>query len=200
MKLLYSLFLLLVPLRLWGDQFNEGDSPSHKIHFEVRGKDENSKEIWLSPENHKEKAVKLCETEAWGNLEVHFSSDDFWIIVQDGGASLGIDLTLFQRVKGVTFKEIKDANIGDKAEHIALAQAGVPDEEGLDHRYIRVEYWTDDSRFVLVRLYGAGSNQGKYPLSVAAWYGFYDLGKGDFTFDFRKINEGSVVKNPKQTQ
>src|SRR5208337_620702 len=84
MKPLCLLLGLALPLQLWAGQLNQGNSPSGKIHFELRGQAQDSKEIWLSPADHKDQGVKLCDTQGWGNLEVHFSPDDCWIIVQDG--------------------------------------------------------------------------------------------------------------------
>jgi hypothetical protein len=132
-----AFFLIIVPFLLCAQQQNEGDSPSGKIHFVVRGGDD-EKKIYLSVPGANSKEVELCETPGWGNLVVHFSPDDYWIIVQDGGPSLGISLRLFRREKGVKFTEQKEADIDGKAERLALKQNGFPAQEILDHRYVKV--------------------------------------------------------------
>jgi hypothetical protein len=78
-------FLITSAFLLHAQQQNEGDSPSGKIHFVVRGDEE--KKIYLSPAGASSQEVELCETPGWGNLVIHFSPDDDWIVVQDGGPS-----------------------------------------------------------------------------------------------------------------
>jgi len=194
LKFLVTLFGLLMAFHLQADQINEGDSPSRKIHFEVKPNNQETKDIWLSPKDHKDNAVKLCETPGWGNLNIHFSPDDFWIIVEDGGASLGIHLTLFQRVKGVNFKEMKDVDIEGKAIQFAMKQNGLLGEGDLDHQYVHVLNWSSDSKFILISVSGAGRRD-KYGVSIAGWNVIYNLGTGQFSFDLNKINAGAVEKS-----
>jgi hypothetical protein len=66
-----AFFLIIVPFLLCAQQQNEGDSPSGKIHFVVRGGDD-EKKIYLSVPGANSKEVELCETPGWGNLVVHF--------------------------------------------------------------------------------------------------------------------------------
>jgi len=74
----WLLSLTLVPLCVFAEQQSEGDSPSRSIHFELRKtSDEGTKEIWLSEKDNKSTAVKLCDTPGWGNLDIHFSPDDY---------------------------------------------------------------------------------------------------------------------------
>lgn len=191
-KLLRLLVGLLLPLPLWADSLNEGYSPSGKIHFEVR---HNTKEIWLSPVDHKEKAARLCGIGEGAELEIHFSPDDRWVIVQNGGGSLGVGLTLFQRVGGVDFKEMKDVDINGKAERMALRQKGlsVDPKDDLEHLYVRVLDWSADSQFVLIRLSGRGNN-GKYHVAINGWNALFSPETGQFTFDLNQTNARAVVK------
>jgi hypothetical protein len=50
------------------------------------------------------------------------------------------------------FIEQKDADIGGKAEEFALKQNGLSEREILDHRYLEVLAWSQDSTSVLIRL------------------------------------------------
>jgi hypothetical protein len=194
----WLLSLAIVPLYVFAEQQNAGDSPSGNIHFELRKtSDEGAKEIWLSEKDKKSAAVKLCDTPGWGNLEIHFSPDDYWLIVQDGGASLGVSLRLFKRDKGVVFKEIENADINGKAERLALQQNGLPPKEVLDHLYVQCLAWSSDSKTVLVRISGHGGTP-NFGVVIGGWQGIYDLGSSSFNFDLAKMNRGAVEKQPKQ--
>jgi hypothetical protein len=164
-----AFFLIIVPFLLCAQQQNEGDSPSGKIHFVVRGGDD-EKKIYLSVPGANSQEVELCETPGWGNLVVFFSPDDYWIIVQDGGPSLGISLRLFRRDKGVKFTEQKDADIDAKAERFALKQKGFPAQEILDHRYAKVLAWSRDSTCVLIALNGHDGTR-EQAVTIGNWIG-----------------------------
>jgi hypothetical protein len=132
-----SALLLINPSATRAEQPSEGDSPSGHLHFVVKGPQED-KRIYLSMEGHPQEEVELCQTPGWGNLEIHFSPDDYWIGVQDGGGSLGISLRLFRRETGATYKERTEVDVGRAAELTALKQNNLPAKELLDHRYLKV--------------------------------------------------------------
>jgi len=169
-------------------QLNCGQSESGKISYELRGEEVGERELWLYPENHADAAVYLCDTEGWGALEMHFSPDDHWLIVQDGGASLGVSLRLFRRDKGVNFTEIKDADINGKAERMALKSNGLPAKEILDHRYVDVLGWSRDSKTVAVRIKGHYADR----VSIRDWIGLYKVATGTFTFDLKEFDRDTV--------
>jgi hypothetical protein len=152
MRKAFHFFLLLVPFVLYSQQQDEGDSPSGKIHFSVRG--DEGKTIYLSASGGNSQEVELCETPGWRNLVIHFSPDDYWLIVQDGGGSLGISLRLFRREKGAKYIEQKNTDIEGKAERLALERNGLQAEEILDHRYVKVLAWSSDSTCILIQLSG----------------------------------------------
>ena len=189
-----AFFLIIVPFLLYAQQQNEGDSPSGKIHFVIRG--ENEKKIYLSVPGGHSQEVELCETPGWGNLVIHFSPDDYWLIVQDGGPSLGISLRLFRRDKGVIFREQKDADIDGKAERLALKLNGFGAQEILDHRYVKVLAWSRDSTCVLIALRGHGGTR-KQAVTIENWIGVYDLASGDVGFDIGKMNRRALEKETK---
>ena len=191
---LIASFLIIGPSLLYSQQQNEGDSPSGQIHFVVRGYEEHR--IYLSPARAITKQVELCETPGWANLVIHFSPDDYWIIVQDGGPSLGISLRLFRHEKGVEFTEQKDADIDGKAERLALQQNGLPSQEILDHRYLKVLAWSRDSTCVLIALRGHGGTK-EQSVTIENWIGVYDLTKGEIGSDLGKMNLGALKKESK---
>jgi hypothetical protein len=190
-----ALLLVSVPFLLFAQQQNDGDSPSGKIHFVVRG-DDSEKQIYLSEPGANSQEVALCETPGWGNLVIHFSPDDYWLVVQDGGPSLGISLRLFRRDKGVKFIEQKNANIDGKAERRALGQNGFPSQEILDHRYVKVLAWSRDSKRILISLGGHGGTP-EQAVSIENWIGIYDFAHGEIGFDLGSMNRGALEKEAK---
>jgi len=187
-RLLFAVTTLLLAGSAAAEQETKGESDSGKLAWELR-KGADTAEIWISsPENKNTPAVKLCETEGWGNLQMHFSPDDFWILVQDGGGSLGIHLRLFRRTKGATFAEQKQ-DIEEQMEKLAWKSAGQPAENVLDHQYTRVLAWSADSKCVLIRTAGHGGKR-----RISGFTAVYDLGTKTFSMDLAKLNGGAVEK------
>jgi HNH endonuclease len=175
------------------EQPAEGTSESGRLHFQLRGDPhEVGAEVWIWQETP-ETAIKLCDTEGWGNLRIYFSPDDLHIILRDGGSSMGIHLRLFSRF-GATpldqFTEQETADIDNKAEQLALQEAGFRIDRVLDHRYVGCVGWSSDSRAVLIRLTGHGVLSDKaYHLD---WVGVYDLETTQMGTDLSKMNRRAV--------
>lgn len=184
-----ALVVLATPV-VFGEQLNEGNSPSGHIHFAVKGPEDDRK-IFLSIEGHPQDEVVLCETPGWGNLEIHFSTDEYWIAVGDGGSSLGISVRLFRRETGATYKELKDVDVGRAAELAALKQANLPAKEILDHRYVKVLAWSEDSKKLVLSLSGHGGDE-KAHIRINRWIGVYDLGTGAIEFDLGQFNKDAL--------
>jgi hypothetical protein len=176
------------------EQQNEGNSATGEIHFVVK-EAQDDKRIYLSPAGNPHDEVELCHTEGSGNLEMHFSPDDSWLVVQDGGSSLGVSLRLFHRNRGVSYKEITNAGVDGKAEQIALEQEGLG-KDLLDHAYMKVLAWSADSRSFLFSLSGHGGDQ-KNQVRINWWLGIYDLASGNISFDLSKANRAALNKSAK---
>ena len=101
-----------IPHRI-GGQMERGESPSGLLEYELRGEERINVEIWMWEKDQKASALMLCRTEGWGYLRVHFAPDDSWVLVEDGGLSLGVESRLFLRVGGASFEEMA-TDIGDK--------------------------------------------------------------------------------------
>ena len=169
------------------EQESAGDSPSGHLHWELKKGGADGADIWISSAEKKDAApVKLCGTEGWGNLEMHFSPDDVWILVQDGGGSLGFHLRLFRRTKGLEFSEQKQ-DIETQIESMAWKSAGLPGENILDHQYTRVLAWSADSKCVLIRTSGHGGKK-----RITGFTAVYDLGAKSFSLDLAKMNADAV--------
>ncbi len=192
---LASLLTLLLPLsHALCEQMNWGQSLSGKIHYELRPipDREGDKAIWLWSNDEKSDAKQLCETEGWGNLEMHFAPNDNWIVVQNGGASLGVRCRLFKRENGVAFREIEKPDLNQEAEISALRKAGLPAKEMSDHRYVRCLAWSGDSRMILIEATGKGTVENR-PYNFK-WVCIYHVQEGRFSFDLSEFNRSAVVK------
>ena len=192
--LIFALVCVFMPIfTVRGDEQQLGGwSPSGRLEYETRGTVDAGKEIWFWQKDQKEKANKLCDTEGWGNLEVFCSFNDCWVVIQDGGASLGVRLRLFRRVEDARFQEQESVDINGEAERTALKQAGLSAVETLDHRYVHCLAWSADSKGMLVQVSGAGRTSG-YAVRVY-WVGIYNLDTGRFTADLNEFNGQAVEK------
>jgi hypothetical protein len=143
-----------------------------------------SSEIWMWPDGHKADAIKLCEVE--GSIgRVKVSPDSDWLIVENGGASLGISLRLFKHESGLTYKEIKKPDITGKAIKLALRDAKPAGAELL-HAYLECVAWSSNSRRILVELTGNVSAAGQR-LNIE-WAAVYDVPTGTFSRNLAEFN------------
>jgi hypothetical protein len=130
-------------------------------------------------------------------LELHFAPDDAWLVVQDGGSSLGISLRLFRRDRGAAYKELEQADIEGKAERIALEEQEDAAGGLLDHRYMKLVAWSGDSRSFLFSLSGHGGDANNH-VRITGWMGIYDVESGEIALELSKLNRGVVEKRPAQ--
>jgi hypothetical protein len=72
---------------------------------------------------------------------------------------------------------------------LALKQNGLPPQEILDHRYLKVLAWSRDSTCILVGLKGHGGTR-EQAVTIQNWIGVYDLAKGEI--DLGKMNRGAL--------
>ena len=195
------LFLFIPPL-VADETVDEGDSPKGDLHYVAVKVSDSSYKVLLSPADHPEQAVGLLETDAPLFAKcVSISPDEQWIVVTEGGGSLGVTPRLFKRNAGLHYTENKDAGIEDKAEILAWKQSNLipakvlsdhqskpgAGEHLLDHRYVTVLAWAPDSQSMLVHLEG---HEGK--THIAGWLGIYDLNSGDFSYDLAKMNSQMI--------
>jgi len=181
-SLAIAISLLAITSAAIADQIPSGQSQSGKIAWELRGED-GAKTVWLSsPTKPEWQPVMLCETEAWGNMELRVSPDDYWIAITDGGSSLGVHLKLFRREKGLVYKLQKE----DVEGQLAYMALNLPSsaEYPFDHQYTRIVKWSENSKYVLFKTSGHGGNKYK----IEEFMAVYDLGKKTMSRDLNKIN------------
>ena len=101
----------------------------------------------------------LCQSMTVG---ISFSPDDRWILVQDGGSSLGLHLRLFKRAEGAKYEERK-VDLDDAVFKVIAAS---PDGKNvdvnlLDHTYLSCEGWSEDGKKAVLEMSGHGASNGK---------------------------------------
>ena len=164
------------------------------MNYELRGDPHNlGVEVWIW-EDAREDAFKLCDTEGWGNFRIYFSPNDRFILVEDGGSSMGIHLRLFTRVavkEGPLFTEKESANIEDKAGNFLLNRSGLPTGPILDHRYAHYWYWSENSCAALFHISGHGVIESRaYRISSLC---VYDLESDEVTLDLARMNPKPIT-------
>lgn len=180
------------------DQEQHGNSGTGGYEWELRGDTHTGREIWIWERGKKENATKLCETQGWCCLKMHFSPDDSLLIVEDGGASLGVSLRLFRQTSGAHYYEIQERDINQAAERTALKAGGLPSRDGLDHLYVECLGWSSDSKAILIRLTGNGSSS--RPRFNLSWVSVYDIRTGRFDSDLRQFNGKIVLPKPRERE
>ncbi len=173
-----------------------GKSASGLLNYELRSDPHNlGVEVWIW-KNAREDAFKLCDTEGWGNFRIYFSPNDRFILVEDGGSSMGIHLRLFTRIEvkeGPFFTEKESANIEDKAENFLLERAGLPPGPILDHRYAHCWYWSENSCAILFHISGHGVIESQaYRISSLC---VYDLESDQVALDLARMNPKPVTRS-----
>ena len=186
MKRILLLAALLTAGFAAAEERKDGVSASGKIAWHVVMDGENgASEVFISEADQGESAArKLCNTVSVVNTQVFVAPDDGWIIVQTGGASLGVSLITFSREKGMIYQEAKGIDITETA---LLAACGGDRKkvESIDHAYVRFIGWAKDSESVLVEVNAQGEDQ-----RVESFFGIYDLAAKKVGFDLERFNRG----------
>ena len=166
----------------------DGKSPSGKIAWHVVETKDGAEVLISEGDQEESAAVKVCETISLANTKVHVSPDDFWIIVESGTGSLGISLAVYQREKGMIYKEQAGTDIGGTVAKAAFKAAGnEAAAEKLDHVYAHVLAWSADSGSILVDVSGHGGKT-----RIGPYVAVFDLGRKTAGLDLTKFNAKAV--------
>jgi hypothetical protein len=164
---------------------SEGTSASGKIAWHVVEKTnpDQGAEVFISEGDQDESAgQKLCDVPWARNTRVFVSPDDFWIIVESGGASMGVSLNVLQREKGLVYHEMPKKDVALAVLTNAF-RGDAAAAENMDHVYTVLLGWSADSKCILVRV--SGNKRGR---DINPVFAIYDLGKGSVGFDLAKFN------------
>ena len=188
-ELIVAVLLAAVGSAAWGQNLS-GSSPSGNIQWSDDGANVN---IWWSAKSNNR--TVLCPSGSdYGYFNIKVSPDDYWLVVESGGSSMGDSVELRRRNvnvgDAVLFKTMAQcgvtADINNQAEAAFMKQNNIQGGQ-LDHRYVHVESWSRDSATMYVSLgghsggdvAGPGAKAPKISVTVA-WIGLYDLGKHQF--------------------
>lgn len=129
--------------------------------------------------------AKLCDVFSTANLGVHFSPDDKYVFVTDGGSSLGIHGTLYKRSSGLDYDEV-DFDFDLATQKLALeAETGKKiTETVLDHSYLKGLGWSRNGQWLVLQLSGSGKVNGKR-VEITGFKCAYNPSKGEITNDLK---------------
>lgn len=149
--------------RLDGEVVKRGSSISGKLDYTI-----NQDGIFLSRESGA--PIQLSEVINPHNVTLLISPDDQFVLVKDGGPSLGTYLSAYRRGTDGTY-QLWDGEITDKLLAVAAKAAGF-DADQLDHVYSDIVAVAANSRCALLIIHSRG---GKHRLHAFA--AVYDLDK-----------------------
>lgn len=129
--------------------------------------------------------VKLCDTISTANLGVHFSPDDTYVFVTDGGESRGVRGTLYRRTSGLSYAEV-DFDFDLPVQRLAMeVETGKKiSATVLDRSELRCLGWSRDGQWLVLQLSGSGKLDGKR-VEIAGFTCAYNPAKGTLTNDAR---------------
>jgi hypothetical protein len=155
----------------------DGISASGKIAWHIVKTDDGAEVLISEGDQGESAAQKLSSTVSIGNTKVSISPSDEWIIVQSGGASLGISLTVFQRENGMIYNERPMLDIATAVLKKALENKPETIDQ-LDHIEARIVAWSADSKSIQVNVQARGGSVKVEPVEA-----IFDLAKASVTFD-----------------
>ena len=127
-------------------------------------------------------------TEYPRNGTVLFSPDDKWIALNDNLGSDMAEVRLFKRDRGLRFREVLNADISGKAWAFLARTYRRHQPVHLDHMYVNVVHWADDSRALLLLLWGH-TDSDNY---VEPWYCVYHIPGKRVGISLAPLNRGAV--------
>lgn len=168
----------------FAEEREDGVSSSGKIAWHVvETRDGNGAEVFISEGDQGESAAqKLCDVVSVASTRVFVAPDDSRIIVENGSASLGVSLTVFQRENGMIYSA-KPAS-DPAAAALTHAAGGDPEKVGeLGKSSAKLIAWSKDSDSVLISMSWEGGKSG-----VSGFMAIYSFGTGKIGFDLAKFH------------
>ncbi|MBF0457737.1 MAG: hypothetical protein HQK99_07565 [Nitrospirae bacterium] len=158
------------------------------VRHYVDGYDGFSGDIWLYSKKDPSKKTLLFSYER--DADVIISPDEKWLIINYRAGTTDTDALLFQKVKGLEYKETKMLN--DMAWDLfrkTHKQYQIPQ---FGHSYAEAVLWSSDSKSVMIQIYGHDDDSLK---ALEPWYCIYDLTTGKMTLDFNVLNRDTYHPN-----
>lgn len=128
------------------------ESPRYDILVEHYASDDGRREIWLAPKKSPSDRVLLYTHGRYA--EVLMSPDEQWLVINDYAGSDIAHVLLFKRGQGISFSEVKGAEIGQKTWRFFAGQNRLIKSPDYHHMYVEGIRWASNSKALLVSIWG----------------------------------------------
>lgn len=202
--LLLLLLLMLLPVRLPAGEPSAGMelqwrdvSPRGDILIEHYFNSKNyEREVWLAPPSQPSDRVLLYKHGR--SVEVLFSPDQKWLVINDFPTSTDGAPFLFRRGQGLQYSPVANANIGDKVWRFAGKWHPLILTPAFGHRYVQVLRWANDSKAFLVAAFGHLDSPEKQR-ALDPWLCIFTLDDLGATLDLSLMNRGALHSHGGET-
>jgi hypothetical protein len=193
------LFLLLcffLPARLFAAEPSPGMelvrqelSPRKDIHVEhyVNAKTYD-REVWLAPVSKEADRVLLYKHGR--SVDILFSPDEQWLIVNDFLGSNQAEPILFKHRRSVEYTGV-DNSIGEKVWQLVGKDYPIVLSQDFGHQYVEALRWSNDSKAFLLAAYGHLDDTDRQ--SLDPWLCVFKVADFSLTLDLRPMNGGALV-------
>lgn len=123
------------------------------------------------------------------SVEVLFSGDEDWLVINDYEGSNSGNVLLFRHQKKLDYKQVED--LTDKAWRFVAVKMGRKARAALDHHYVEGLRWTD-KHTILLCLHGHLDNHN----FIEDWLCFYDVRSKAFSTDLNDHNKRHTTLEP----
>ena len=190
MRIIFCLLVLLAGVLYAGDTNAPsrssditviGWSPLQTFYIEQHVVTPNEvRQVWLvSSKNSKDRRLLYTHSRS---IEVFFSDDEHWLVINDYAGSNIANVLLFRQRKGLDYKQVED--ITDKAWQFVAIKMGRKKRPDFDHEYAEALRWTDDHT-ILLCLHGHTDRRN----FIDDWLCLYDVNSNTFSTDLDKQNK-----------
>ena len=162
-------------------------SPLQDIRIEQCFFRNHDHEVWLVSNRDPTTRKLLFTHQRW--VEVLFSPDEHWLVINDHTGSGETRLRLFRQTAFLDYKQADD--LTDRAWEFLAAKTHRKNPPGFDHSYAAALRWTADQTFIAC-LHGHIDSRNH----VSDWLCFYDTSSKTFSTDLDAHNNRQVVLEP----
>lgn len=197
MRLLVLVLMTLLPARLVAREplpgmklENTERSPLGDILVEHYFNSDNyRREVWLAPTGQSSDRVLLLTHGR--SVEVLFSPDQQWLIVNNFPSSTDAAPYLFQRGHDLHYKAVENANISEKTWDLVGKQYPIVLTRDFGHRYVQVLRWANDSGSFLVAAFGHLDSSVKQS-TLDPWLCVFTIDGLRVSLDLDLMNRGAL--------
>ncbi len=147
------------------------------------------REVWLALADGSSKRFLLYTHGR--SIEVLFSPDQTWLIVNDFAGSNVAEPYLFRRSQGIEYRKDKNANVANTVWQFVGKRHPAVLSGDFGHRYVRVMRWASDSRAFLVAAFGHVDSSEKQ-IALDPWLCVFMIDGMRISLELGLMNRGSL--------